>query len=158
MWILAMSNPNDYYNMLAPVGSEGVLFKQSPAPDATPCNARQAWNTAQFNILLYQFMSAFFFSAIVEPVVLYCARYKMRNARDAELAIWGVEMSMLFYDLMHSFAGVSVVGLGTVIPGFSWSRFDGAATFNTWSAWILAAIRVAWLCGLSRDFAEDKSD
>lgn len=157
LWIGAMSKPDNYYAMLAPAGSEGFMYKLSLDADATPCTARQAWNTPQVNIMLYQFMSAFFFSAIVEPVVLYTARYKMRNARDAELAIWAVEVSMLLYDLMHSFAGVSVVGLGTVIPGFSWSRMDGAATFNTWSAWILGAIRIAWLCGVGRDFAEDKS-
>lgn len=153
-----MWKPDHYYAVLAPPESEGVLFKPSSQLGATPCTARQAWNTPQFNIMLYQFMSAFFFSAIVEPVVLYTARYKMRNARDAELAIWGVETAMLVYDLMHSFAGVSVVGLGSVIPGFSWSRVDGPATFNTWSAWVLAAIRVAWLCGMGRDFADNKSN
>lgn len=163
MWAGALSNREQYYNVLAPAGSRGILFTPQPPHEGgvsrEPCTAAQAWNTAQFNIMLYQFMSAFFFSAVVEPVALWHARHRMRDAADAERAVWCIEACMLGYDIMHSCAGVAVVGLGAVVPGFEWSRVDAAAAFNTWSAVLLGVMRVFWMCGVGREFAaRAKSD
>lgn len=150
-----MFGPNDYYYSLAPSYSEGIFFKPSGRPFTEPCTADQAWKSPQVNAMLYQFMGAFAFSAIVEPVILYCAKYKMHSPKDAELAIWGVEISMLVYDFMHSFAEISVVGSASVIPGFSWSNVDSGACVNAYAPLVWAIIRMGWLSCLGRTTVRD---
>ena len=156
--IVAMINPNDYYYSLAPVNSEGLFFQPSNRPGAKPPTADEAWNSPQITAMLYQFMGAFAFAAVIEGLILYCARFKMRNAKDAELAIWCVEMALLVFDFGISLATIFVVGPKAVIPGYPWSEIDEGACVNTYLPLVWAALRLAWFSGLGREFAKDKTE
>ncbi|PVH96962.1 hypothetical protein DM02DRAFT_616851 [Periconia macrospinosa] len=143
-------SPTNHYMSLAPPSSSGLLFSHIVERDV--CGFLEAWHTPNIRVLLYQFMAALGFSAIIEPLLLYTARYKMENQKDAERAIAAVLAAFFAFDILHSLATIAVVGSKAVMPslGMDWSGVDLYAAINFWVpvAWMMA--RASWFAGLGR--------
>lgn len=110
------------------------------------------------------YMAAMAFSAIVEPLVLYVARYKLTGARDAQTVISVTLISFMAFDLFHSAASVSVSGFPAAIPSVNLdlrspqldcSKMDLYASINFWVPLVWLAARSLWLSGVGREVAVD---
>lgn len=145
-------NPANHFFSLAPEASSGLLF--NPEPTHLQCLQAAAWNTPQLRVLLYQLMAALAFSGVIEPALLYTARYKMENQRDAEKVIAAVLLSFGAFDILHLTSVIVVVGTELSIPtamGTDWSNVDLYAGINIWVpvAWLV--LRTLWLLGVGRE-------
>lgn len=143
-------SPRNFFDSLAPDSSSGVLFQESL--ELKTCGPLEAWNTPQLRVLVYQFMGALAFSAIIEPVLLFVARYKLSNAKDAEHVIEAVLICFSAFDVLHSLATITVVGTAAVFPSstYGWAEVSLYACINVWVpvAWLVA--RACWFTGLGR--------
>ncbi|RKK63874.1 hypothetical protein BFJ69_g16838 [Fusarium oxysporum] len=122
----------------------------SPSPLHKPCDAESAWNTPQLRGLWYAYIAALAFSGVIEPMVLYVARYKLRDIRDAEEVIKTVLFAFLAFDIFHAGATLAVTGVAAVLPGPHRHIY---AMVNVWvpTAWML--LRMLWVVGVGRKFA-----
>ncbi|KAF5008761.1 hypothetical protein FDECE_4999 [Fusarium decemcellulare] len=144
--IALVLSPTNFFISLAPDTSSGALFHKDPS--TATCGASESWNTPQLRALHYQYMSAFAFSAVIEPLMLFIARYRISNSSDAEQVIRGVLLSFLAFDAFHAFATAVVVGLDAVLP---WSTsVNWYSCINVWVpvAWMI--VRTCWLVGAGR--------
>ena len=146
-----VADPANHFKSLAPANTTtGPLFEASS--DVTPCTQAQAWHTPQLRSLLYLYMAALLFSAVVEPMLLYLARYKLRSVGDAERVMAGVLISFSFFDVAHALAAYLVAGPEAVLPAadLDLSNLELYACINVWvpTTWLL--IRVLWFMGVGR--------
>jgi hypothetical protein len=149
-------SPADHYQSLAPQHSQSWFF--TPVQQLGVCDPAAVRNTPQVRSLLYQYMSAFTFSAIVEPLTLYVAIHHLETTRDAYLVVRAILISFSAFDVLHALATVSVTGLATVLPGLEDSKhLDLYASINFWVplAWLL--VRSLWFAGVGRTSVKVKS-
>ena len=92
-----------------------IVFSKSQTT-FSPCGYASAWQTPQLRAMLYQFMSALAFSAVIEPAILFVAVYRMKQTQDACSIIRTVLLSFLAFDFFHSSATLAVVGFGFCTP------------------------------------------
>ncbi|KAG9251391.1 uncharacterized protein F5Z01DRAFT_639291 [Emericellopsis atlantica] len=153
IWIalpLILVDPSHHFHSLAPAGlTSGPYFTTSPA--SPPASFLQAWHTPQTRELLYLYVAAMAFSAVVEPMLLYLARYKLHDARDTELVVTGVLLSFLAFDVFHAAANWAVVGSASLTR-------DMYAAINFWIPVGLVVIRSMWLLGVGRSVTHCKTD
>jgi hypothetical protein len=140
------ASPSNHFHSLAPTDSSGPFW--SPSLVHEPCSAESAWNTPQLRSLWYVFMAALAFSGVIEPMLLYVARYKLRDVHDAEAVIKAVLVAFSAFDVFHAGATLAVTGLGAVLPG---SQMHIYAMVNVWvpAAWML--LRTLWIVGVARE-------
>lgn len=100
-------------------------------------------------------MAALGFSGVIEPMLIYTARYKLQNTRDAQVVVTAVLLALMAFDVLHATSVLGVVGVKAVLPG---SDMDPYASVNVWvpMAWI--GVRTLWLLGVGRDMAKDKGE
>ncbi|CZR41760.1 uncharacterized protein FPRO_11350 [Fusarium proliferatum ET1] len=141
-------SPSNHFHSLAPSDSTGPFW--SPSAIHKLCDADSAWNTPQLRALWYSYISALAFSGVIEPMVLYVARYKLRDIRDAEEVIKTVLIAFIAFDLFHAGATLAVTGVAAVLPG---SQSHIYAMVNVWApmAWML--LRISWMAGVGRKSA-----
>jgi len=98
-------------------------------------------------------MAALAFSGVIEPMLLYVARYKLCDTSDAEQVIKAVLTSFLVFDIFHAGATLAVTGVAAALPGSSMHVY---AMVNVWVpiAWLL--LRVSWISGLGRKSAMNR--
>lgn len=142
-----LMDPANHYLSLAPAHSSGPFYTFSSRHAI--CGVDSAWNTPQLRALWYVFVASFIFSGIVEPLLLYTARYKLRDARDVEEVVKAVLISFLVFDGLHIVATTAVGGFESVVPGGPKSEFYAMINFYVPIAW--AALRMAWLAGFGRE-------
>ncbi|CCT71808.1 uncharacterized protein FFB20_14114 [Fusarium fujikuroi] len=141
-------SPSNHFHSLAPSDSTGPFW--SPSAIHKLCDAHSAWNTPQLRGLWYSYISALAFSGIIEPMVLYVARYKLRDIRDAEEVIKTVLVAFIAFDIFHASATLAVTGTAAALPG---SQSHIYAMVNVWvpMAWML--LRILWIVGAGRKSA-----
>lgn len=95
-------------------------------------------------------MAALAFSGVIEPMLLYVARYRLRDTSDAEQVIKAVLSSFSVFDVFHAGATLAVTGVAAALPGSSMHIY---AMVNVWVpiAWLL--LRLSWILGLGRNSA-----
>lgn len=83
-------------------------------------------------------------------MLLYVARYKLRDICDAEEVIKTVLFAFLAFDIFHAGATLAVAGVAAVLPGPHGHTY---AMVNVWvpTAWML--LRMLWVVGVGRKFA-----
>ncbi|KAK0385362.1 hypothetical protein NLU13_7838 [Sarocladium strictum] len=136
---MILLDPANHFLSLAPTTSSGPFYKSNPAHSI--CSIESAWNTPQLRALWYVFTASFIFSGIVEPLLLYTARYKLRDARDAEEVVKAVLISMLTFDVLHITATTAVGGFESAIP---WGvESELYAMINFWGANTLGRLESA---------------
>ena len=93
-------------------------------------------------------MAALAFSGVIEPILLYVARYKLRDASDAEQVITAVLSSFLVFDIFHAGATLAVTGVAAALPGADMHIY---AMVNVWVPMLWLLLRVSWMLGLGRE-------
>ncbi|SPJ78799.1 uncharacterized protein FTOL_07190 [Fusarium torulosum] len=143
--VLIPTSPSNHFHSLAPNDSAGRLW--SPSPLYKPCDAESAWNTPQLRGLWYAYIAALSFSGAIEPMILYTARYKLRDSRDAEDVIKTVLFAFIAFDFFHAGATLAVTGAAAVLPGPQGNIYS---MVNVWvpTAWMV--LRMLWLVGVGR--------
>jgi hypothetical protein len=139
-------DPASHFLSLAPSTSNGPFYSFNSSHAI--CGVESAWNTPQLRALWYVFIAAFIFSAIIEPLLLYAARYKLRDPRDAQEVVKAVLISFLAFDGLHMIATVAVVGFESVLPWGAKSEFYALINFWVPVAW--GILRALWLSGIGR--------
>lgn len=117
------------------------------------CDPVAAWNTPQLRVLLYQTMAALGFSGVIGPMLIYTARYKLQNTRDAQVVVTAVLLAFMAFDVLHATSVLGVVGVKAVLPG---SDMDPHASVNVWVPLAWMGVRTLWLLGVGRDMVRDK--
>ena len=99
-------------------------------------------------------MAALAFSGVIEPMLLYVARYRLRDTSDAEQVVKAVLTSFLVFDIFHAGATLAVTGKAAALPGSSMHIY---AMVNVWVpiAWLL--LRVSWMLGFGRKSAVNRA-
>ncbi|KAF5233233.1 hypothetical protein FANTH_12630 [Fusarium anthophilum] len=145
---LVPTSPSNHFHSLAPSDSAGPFW--SPSPVHKPCDAESAWNTPQLRGLWYAYIAALAFSGIIEPMLLYVARYKLRDVCDAEEVLKTVLFAFIAFDIFHAGATLAIAGVAAVLPGPHRHIY---AMVNVWvpTAWML--LRMLWVVGVGRKFA-----
>lgn len=101
-------------------------------------------------------MGALFFSAVIEPLVLYVAAYRLESAKDVERVVGAVLVAFMAFDFVHSAATLSVVGWEAVLPEVITGVKGGLVVLscvNVWVPMLWAVLRGCWLAGLGREKA-----
>ncbi|KAM0294438.1 hypothetical protein HYE67_000102 [Fusarium culmorum] len=149
---LIPASPIDHFHSLAPADSAGPFW--SPSLLHGSCDAASAWNTPQLRGLWYAFMSALAFSGVIEPLLLYVARYKLRDIHDAEQVIKAVLFAFMAFDVFHAGATLAVTGVAAALPG---PRMNVYVMINVWipTAWLL--LRTLWMVGIARKSSINKT-
>ncbi|KAH7239407.1 hypothetical protein BKA59DRAFT_548184 [Fusarium tricinctum] len=145
---LIPTSPSNHFHSLAPTDSAGPFW--SPSPLQKSCDAESAWNTPQLRGLWYVFMAALSFSGVIEPMLLYLARYKLRDTRDAEDVITTVLFAFIAFDVFHAGATLAVTGAAAVLPGPQGHIY---AMVNVWVPMAWLVLRMLWLVGVGRKSA-----
>jgi uncharacterized RDD family membrane protein YckC len=83
-------------------------------------------------------------------MLLYTARYKLRDTRDAEDVIKTVLFAFIAFDVFHAGATLAVTGAAAVFPGPQGHIYS---MVNVWvpTAWLV--LRMLWLVGVGRKSA-----
>lgn len=99
-------------------------------------------------------MSALAFSGVIEPLLLYVARYKLHDVRDAEQVIKAVLFAFMAFDVFHAGATLAVTGVAAALPG---PRMNVYVMVNVWipTAWLL--LRTLWMVGIARKSSFNKT-
>ncbi|KAG8353995.1 hypothetical protein FVEN_g8250 [Fusarium venenatum] len=142
---LIPASPSNHFHSLAPNDSNGPFWSNSALHKS--CDAETAWNTPQLRGLWYSYIGALAFSAVIEPLLLYVARYKLRDVSDAEEVIKAVLFAFFAFDVFHAGATLAVTGIGAALPG---SQMHLYAMVNVWvpTAWMI--LRTLWITGVAR--------
>ncbi|KAJ4136583.1 hypothetical protein NW768_004200 [Fusarium equiseti] len=150
--LLIPVSPPNHFHSLAPDNSAGPFW--SPSAFQTRCDAESAWNTPQLRGLWYAYMAVLAFSGVIEPMLLYVARYKLRDTSDVEQVIKAVLASFLVFDIFHAGATLAVTGIAAALPGSSMHVY---AMVNVWVpvTWLL--LRVSWMLGFGRKSAINRT-
>ncbi|OBS23077.1 hypothetical protein FPOA_03640 [Fusarium poae] len=148
---LIPASPSNHFHSLAPTDSAGTFW--SPSPSQMTCDAESAWNTPQLRGLWYTYMGALAFSGVIEPILLYVARYRLRDVFDAEQVIRAVLIAFFAFDVFHAVATLAVTGVEAALPG---SHMHIYAMVNVWvpTAWML--LRTSWIMGVARKSTVNK--
>lgn len=142
-----MTDPASHYHSLAPASSSGPFYTFSS--QHALCAVDSAWNTPQLRGLWYTLVSAFSFTVLVEPVVLYTARYRLRDAHDAEEVIKAVLLSFTVFDVFHAGATLAVTGIEAATPGHAKGFIY--TMINVWAPVLWMVFRASWLLGIGRE-------
>ncbi|KAH8171100.1 hypothetical protein LIA77_09881 [Sarocladium implicatum] len=143
-----LADPTNHYRSLSPANPSGPFYTFSSSQPI--CGPLSAWNTPQLRALWYVLVAAFLFSGIVEPLVLYTARYKLRDARDAEEVVRAVLLAFLAFDVLHVGATLAVAGGEAAMLG---PKGDFYVMINTYVPVGWMVLRSLWLLGVGRDGA-----
>lgn len=83
-------------------------------------------------------------------MLLYLARYKLRDTRDAEDVIKTVLFAFIAFDVFHAAATLAVTGVAAVLPGPQGHIY---AMVNVWVPMAWLVLRMLWLGGVGRKSA-----
>lgn len=145
-----IADPANHYHSLAPPTSNGILFDpQSLSLDqqATPCNFSSYWASPESRALLYIYMSAMIFSAVIEPLLLFVARFRLRDPYGTQVVMQAVLASYFLFDCLHAGSTLAVVGWDK-----AWGpQVDFYAAINVWAPVGWMAVRSLWFLGFGRE-------
>ena len=148
-----IADPENHYHSLAPPSSSGALFDAglSTSEERNPGDFASYWASPQSRALLYVYMSAGIFSVVIEALMLYAARFRLRDPYGAQVITQCVLVSFFVFDLLHAGGVLGVAG---------WERVWGAQTdfyaaINVWVPVSWMVIRGLWLFGIGRDVVLD---
>ncbi|RGP81811.1 hypothetical protein FLONG3_6 [Fusarium longipes] len=149
--LLIPLSPSNHFHSLAPADSAGPFWSSSSFHSL--CDAESSWNTPQLRGLWYTYMAALAFSGVIEPILLYVARYKLRDVHDAEEVIKAVLVAFLVFDVLHACATLAVTGLAAALPG---SHMHVYAMVNVWIPMLWMTLRLSWMMGFARKSSIDE--
>lgn len=89
------------------------------------------------------------FTAVIEPLLLYTARFQFHDARDAEHVVRATLLSFTALDVFHMIAILSVTGIAPAIPGTKDAYTD--TMLNVYIPPVCMALRSLWLFGVGRE-------
>ena len=98
--------------------------------------------TPQVKALQYYFMGALAFSAVVEPLLLYVAVYKLRDPRDSRTVVTALLASFAAFDIFHAAAAIAGSGMEALMPMTAEFDLYSAINFYVPMLWLVA--RIAW--------------
>jgi hypothetical protein len=136
-------DPIAHYQSLAPDPSLGnVLASATGQALDQIMNERM---TPQVVALQYYFMGALAFSAVVEPLLLYVAVYKLRDLRDSRTVVKAVLASFAAFDIFHAAAAIAGSGVRAIVPMTGELDLYSAINFYVPMLWFV--VRIAWFRG-----------
>ena len=159
---LITSDLSKHFYSLAPPDSAGVLFV--PSAKAAPTTVDGYLASPQLRVLLYQYIAIWLAKVVTDVGVLYHARYRMSNVKDAEFAVKADLIGTIALSIMFSFANVSVAGTKAVFPAkgvdgsWDWSQVNTITSIHLWGPLTMIAMRLSWLFGVGREKIHEKTE